>query len=240
LGSVGINLLRDFSHGLNGSFKGPGEPAWRNEIWFGMALDFDGINDYVQVSDSSLLRPSHISITMWGRPDSFPSYFAPVIKTTSDAWQDGYGLASPNVSGRTIRFWVKNYSLPFPTYTLTAGDSYLIAGTYNGASVCLYVNGSLIGSYSYTSPISHSFSPLRLGSHAGLYCWDGSIGAVSVYNRALSAAEVWQLWDPATRWDLYRPLVRRLWHVPVAAGRVGVYGRRRAVALPGGVQIRGI
>ena len=33
--------------------------------------------------------------------------------------------------------------------------------------------------------------------------FDGSISNVCIWNRALSAAEVWQLFDPLTRWQLY-------------------------------------
>ena len=42
----------------------------------------------------------------------------------------------------------------------------------------------------------------------------GLLSDVRIYNRALSAAEVWQQWAPQTRWELYRPLVRRVWTVP--------------------------
>ena len=37
---------------------------------------------------------------------------------------------------------------------------------------------------------------------------------VRAWNRALTAAEVWQLYDPRTRWDLYYPLRQRTFFIP--------------------------
>lgn len=40
-----------------------------------------------------------------------------------------------------------------------------------------------------------------------------------MYDRVLSSAEVWQLYDPRTRWDLYKPLSRpNFYYTPAAAG----------------------
>ncbi len=52
---------------------------------------------------------------------------------------------------------------------------------------------------------------------------DGEIGDVRLYNRALSDAEVWSLYDPATRWELYAPPARAWagYKVPPAAPRGG-------------------
>ena len=47
--------------------------------------------------------------------------------------------------------------------------------------------------------------------------WDGAIAYVGIWNRALSPDEVWSLYEPATRWDVYwRP--RRFYMLPAAAG----------------------
>ena len=35
----------------------------------------------------------------------------------------------------------------------------------------------------------------------------GKIGDVRIYNRALSPAEIWAMYDPATRWELYAPVM---------------------------------
>lgn len=54
----------------------------------------------------------------------------------------------------------------------------------------------------------------RLGRLTPSLYFDGNISDVRFYNRALRAAEVWQLYDPSTSWDLYYPLRRRIFSFP--------------------------
>lgn len=47
------------------------------------------------------------------------------------------------------------------------------------------------------------------GLYPGSINWNGFIADVYGWNRALSDAEIWALFDPSTRWSLYAPLVKR-------------------------------
>lgn len=48
---------------------------------------------------------------------------------------------------------------------------------------------------------------------------------VRYYDRALSDAEIWSLYDPATRWDLYEPVAPpRFWSLPIAEGGTDTSG----------------
>lgn len=62
-------------------------------------------------------------------------------------------------------------------------------------------------------------TPMAIGNwtHASDRMWDGAIAYVGIWNRALSPDEVWSLYEPSTRWDVYwRP--RRFYMLPAAAG----------------------
>ncbi|HUW32512.1 MAG TPA: hypothetical protein VM223_12950, partial [Planctomycetota bacterium] len=62
-------------------------------------------------------------------------------------------------------------------------------------------------------------SPWRFGRRLdGLFPWGGRLGEVRFYNCAKTDAEIWQMYDPPTRWELYRPVVP-LWtgKSPIAA-----------------------
>jgi hypothetical protein len=69
-------------------------------------------------------------------------------------------------------------------------------GTYDGTRLRIYVNGALASSTPYTTPLANSATNLRIGSGAGIgYPWSGPLDDVRIYNRALSATEVKQLYN---------------------------------------------
>ena len=60
---------------------------------------------------------------------------------------------------------------------------------------------------------------------------DGELAFLCVWNRVLTDAEVWQLFDPRTRWNLYYPLRQRVFvQVPAAVAVEDLYG---ASVMPG-------
>src|SRR5262249_3180022 len=73
---------------------------------------------------------------------------------------------------------------------LTAGW-HLVAGTFDGTTAQLYVDGVLTASDTFTAPVSGTGS-LYIGRYAGGngYGWFGGIDEVRYYNRALTSAEI--------------------------------------------------
>jgi hypothetical protein len=73
--------------------------------------------------------------------------------------------------------------------------------------------------------------PLIIGNASGVVTWDGFIGPVMIWDRLLTAFEVYSLYDPLTRWDMYwQPSATAYFYIappPPPAG--GLYG----VAVPG-------
>lgn len=84
--------------------------------------------------------------------------------------------------------------------------------TWNGTTTFLYHRGLQIGTSS-----SGTNSPAKTlwfgmlensGSH-----FNGLLAHIALWNRALTPSEVWALYAPATRWDLYEASSRRVWRV---------------------------
>ena len=74
---------------------------------------------------------------------------------------------------------------------LTVNAWYHIAGTYDGSTMNIYVNGQLVGSASASGNINGYTGPLRLAANgSGGEVWNGKIDDVRVYSRALSQAEI--------------------------------------------------
>jgi hypothetical protein len=66
-----------------------------------------------------------------------------------------------------------------------------IAGSYDGTTLRLYVNGALVSSTTVGGSIPSSTGPLRIGGNSIWSEWfAGTIDSVRVYSRALSQSEI--------------------------------------------------
>jgi hypothetical protein len=54
-------------------------------------------------------------------------------------------------------------------------------------------------------------SDLRIGDRSAVdRTWDGLVADVRIYNRAMTTGEMYALWNPATRWDLYHTVAQKM------------------------------
>ena len=82
----------------------------------------------------------------------------------------------------------------FPTYTFATETWYHIVATYDGSFLVVYVNGTMIGSYSQSGSINTSSTArFVLGSWDGKL--NGSIGFARFYSKPLLAADVTNNFD---------------------------------------------
>jgi hypothetical protein len=167
----------------------------------GGSIVFDGTNDYVVLS-----RPVQDDFTLscWFKTtQSLTSYTSGAFQ-----WWQGAGLVDCEVGGiandfglslnaAKVSFGVGGSSDTSIQSPLTYNDNvwhYAVATRIRSSgALVLYVDGTLVasgtgGTNSLTTP-----TQLRIGSlQTGINFFSGNIAQVSIYNRALSAAEVTQ------------------------------------------------
>jgi hypothetical protein len=81
-------------------------------------------------------------------------------------------------------------------YTLTPNNWYFIVGTYDGATVKLYVNNTLVDSTSYTGTPISSQGGIRLMRRWDLPdYWGGYISIVGIYDKALNTSQIESIWN---------------------------------------------
>jgi hypothetical protein len=98
-----------------------------------------------------------------------------------------------------------------------AGSWYHAAAVFSAANArAAYINGGSKGTNStnVATPTPDEFLLFRSTMSAFREPLNGAIAEARVYNRALTDAEIYQLYDPATRWELYYPLHRRTYFAP--------------------------
>jgi len=158
-------------------------------------LDLDGTNDYVLLTDISALNPtSAITVEAWIKADSYgPNSWSNSI-LCKHGWASGNagyvlrcgdnGKLSFNISNSSGT-WLEAIS----GSVMKTGNWYHVAGTFNGDSICVYVNGNLEGVYSYSGSMTAStgLNP-RIGDLAynGGRLFDGQIDEVRIWRSALS------------------------------------------------------
>jgi PKD repeat protein len=154
----------------------------------GKALSF-GTSSVITISDSaSLDLTTGMTLEAWVYPTALNGVTDIIYKDPSSYFLVGSTAqgSGPALGGTFAPATLYGpASLPLNTW------SYL-AGTYNGATMQLYVNGLLVASQAQTGPISASSGMLMIGGNALVSAknWAGSIDEVRIYNRALSQNEI--------------------------------------------------
>lgn len=162
------------------------------------ALIFDGVDEYVNVSESSLPIGSTITIEAWIIPEEITSKKGIVVKGQSGVlWE--YGLIK---FGDEIGYRMTSGDFITDANVLTQDEPHhvVVVGDEFAQTIDVYVNGvkyehsSLIfGGGSWTNNfIASSTNPLQIGNASGRFTeyFDGTIDEVRIYSRVLSAAEI--------------------------------------------------
>jgi hypothetical protein len=160
------------------------------------ALSFDGVNDYVGMSGNNISGLSSgatdFSICFWVKYNSVVSYTAFFTKQNSGSSTPGTIRLDMGWIGSTIYLTTSNATTISSgnfTYTNNSSSWYYICLTCGVNSKFGYVNGTQTFSQNFTSSYPDNTYTLRIGGDRPL---NGNIAQASIYNRALTAAEIQQ------------------------------------------------
>jgi glucose/arabinose dehydrogenase/chitodextrinase len=176
-------------NGNTGTISGA---TWSTSGKYGPALSFNGTSARVTINDAPSLRlTSGMTLEAWVRPSSVTSAWRDILYKGNDNY---YLMATTDRSNRPCLggiFGTSTYGEVFGTAALTANTWAHIAGTYDGITERLYINGVQVASRAQTGNLLTSANPLTIGSDPiyGQY-FSGLIDDVRVYNRALTVTEI--------------------------------------------------
>ena len=186
-GTTAVDLS---GNGNNGTISGA---TWTNAGQYGNALVFNGSNSVVNVVDSpSLHLTTAVTLEAWVFPTAAISFWKDIVYKGRDNFYLEAGSSqsgSPAVGGT---FDTSNDVAAIGTEPVASNAWTHLAGTYDGATVRLYVNGSEVSSLAQTGSISTSTNSLQIGGDDffPLQFFNGMIDEVRVYNVALTAAQI--------------------------------------------------
>jgi len=158
---------------------------------------FSVLNDGISTDNLGTLGAltSQLTISAWLYPTAFTQWSSALIRTSSDSWNDGFGLIHDSGDATNITFFINSYNgagIAKASLTMNAWNH--IVGVYNGTQVSIYKNGVLIATKAYSTAITNATQTLGIGNDVGAPSyddvWQGNIDEVKIWDKALSSIEV--------------------------------------------------
>lgn len=175
-------------------------PVWQasSNCKAGSCLSFDGVDDYVNLP--SVNPTSAITVTAWVKSATATGY--------SGVWQlvskyNAFILGTGTTGGKNINFIVFTTNWQYGTYYTVSDPQnwHFFAGVYDSVAGVkkLYVDGIQRTADTVTGAINNDTGPIHIAHREGVAVgtdhFNGFIDEVRIYNRALSATEISNLYN---------------------------------------------
>jgi len=186
-GQILLDVSVEENHGelypISSPYTGP------NITWgrHGYGLEFDGVDDYVRVSDdASLDITAEITLSAWVLVKFFEDGDKIIYK------HNAYSLEIDSLGVAVFKIYSDGWhSVKTKTNVMTTNTYYHLAGGYNQSHLLIYVNGNLTAAeYLLTKPIATTTHDLYIGSTGSTGWFEGVIDEVRIYPFAQSKAHI--------------------------------------------------
>ena len=176
-----------------------GNPTWTTGRVDG-ALSFDGAGDYVVAAPVAPLAGNVSTVQAWIRVDASAGPWNPVLMQNSVSTY-GYYFYVSNSKPDLYIFDSSGFAQATSPEVLNADQWYHIAGTNDGSSLKLYVDGRLKDSASSTGLTGVNENVCIGCEPVSATYYTGLIDDVRIYDRAVSESEFQNMADPTGRWN---------------------------------------
>src|SRR5208337_1866251 len=182
-------------------------PQWTGAGQSGGALIFAPANNYIEVPNNPSLNPERLTLSAWIKTSRSDHFFRRLFEKS---YRHGFALSiggdyelwKPPTRNRgrlTFEIGGKGFESNAP---VTDGQWHHVAATYDGETARIFVDGlPQTRNPRWNIAIPHNDFALRLGGFVDpdeahddpKASFEGTLDEVMIFNRALSAAEVWHL-----------------------------------------------
>lgn len=195
ISTLGTGDIKDYSTTGNNGTLGAGTaanaPIWNASGKIGGSYTFDGVNDYIQMQSQNYGYISEWSAEMWINGKVPPVGYSRLW--TFSTWLPGFIFALTSANAVRVYSWDNEEQSVTTTATVSNNEWHHIAFTWVGSSgvVSIYIDGSLSkSSTTTTNSFTLGTNTFLIGGPSNYY--NGTIDEVRIYNRSLSADQVYQ------------------------------------------------
>jgi hypothetical protein len=186
---------------VNATYSADAPPQARSTFSLKFNSTSGNAYSYVTIPDSPSLRPSSgLTLSAWVKTDTVEQRSCIIVsKQYGSSYHDSFALV---YSGSNVNFQLEAGGGSYygiGTAKPTSGGWHHIVGTYNGSVMRLFVDGVERSHSSFSGSIVYDSNPVLIGAgcdngnHIPDAGWNGNIGEVLIYNRAMSEAEIAQI-----------------------------------------------
>ena len=182
--------------GYNGTITGSTSILGKS----GNGILLDGVDDHV--TNASYAQPFIVTTSAWIKPTvtlngSTTGMRGFVIKNSNNSNANGKGFFLGYFAGQLSWWAAEGAAWHGVSYTtnFNAGTWYHVAGTYDGITFKLYLDGKLVASLADSGYITYDASPLWVGrsfGNSGTQYFAGVVDEVKIYNYDRSESQIIQ------------------------------------------------
>ncbi len=188
------NTIDSSGNDRNGLSTSGSGVKWQNSNGIDGAIEISGVKDYAVFP--AVNTGTSFTITAWVKPLAYPNTWARVVE--SHFWS-GFYLGTDDATPRKWMFSV-NGSFNLRQKNVVVGQWQHLAGTYDGSTARLYINGQLVGSAPQNRP-SKPNDIVSIGKMPD-EVWDWSLQSmiddVRIYNEALAPSKIETIYQGCT------------------------------------------
>ena len=165
----------------------------RAELYSGKALDFDGVNDYVDCGTLDVTGYTEISISLYVNIDTIADSRIVSLKHTGG---DDLRIFTASGSGNKILFALDDTTPVTIETPIETNRWFHIVMTHDGTTLKAYTNGQESVSAASNFNYSSADGKLWLGRYTdGTLYYNGQMSGFKIFNTALTAAQVADLYN---------------------------------------------
>ncbi len=179
-------------------------PLWKTTGRHKFSLQFDGVDDWVDVTDHADLNPANITLLAWIQP--FTGGVQLLVDKQRISNRTGYSFAiTPNIS---LQLGIGGGVFGDATGSITVSANlwHFVAGTYDGSNIRVYLDGALGATTALAGSLAVSTLDLRFGDRADQSVptpYNGLLDNVQIRTVAMTTAEIAAEFQLQTRVTCY-------------------------------------
>jgi hypothetical protein len=164
------------------------------------AYSFNGINNWIQVANSSILNPVAITISAWIKPNDYYNGNASFIVNKGFDQNQGHYDLNIATSNQKLRFVLGPNIYSESNSVMNLNEWKFITATITGLTMKIYINGVLENTVTQSTNfgLGSNIEDLYFGKMNSVnfpYWFNGIIDDIGIWNRALTQEEITNLYN---------------------------------------------